>query len=174
MALPTLNGIAPPDIERAVDAVLQTLRDDPIVGQGGTQPVTILAEEGDYATSPEVMRAPNADQLPCIRLTLGDFSLKWETEGRHRGPLPFHFELWTAGTHYADRLRLMAAFIGAIFPQEQPRRDDVKRRFNTAGFTWTNTGERLQMGSTKRVSVGADQYAQVTTATYVMTFDVPT
>jgi hypothetical protein len=174
MGQPKLAAIPAVPEELAISAVLETLRDDPTIGTAGSQPVTILAPEGDRTLLPEVMPAPNADQLPAIRLTLGDYSMKWEAVGQHRGKLPMVFEVFSPGTHYADRFRLTSALIAALFPQDPDRKAQVKSRFNTAGFTWINTGEGLSMGGTKTLMIGDDQYCQRTNVTYWMSFDVPT
>lgn len=170
MADPQLAGIAAPPEELAVDAVLATLRDDPTIGSGGAEPFTVLAPEGDREWLPEVAVEPDST-LPIVRLVLLDEASRWESATSHRAILRLLVQVFTAGTHYGDRFRAIAALRSAIYPQDAARELAVRARLNEAGaLSWT-----LKSMGSKPLMLGDDQHAQRVEMALEILFDnIPT
>jgi hypothetical protein len=173
MPSPLLTNIAAPQEELAVDAILLSLRDDPLILQNAIQ---VQGPEGDRQTLPVLSQnrpnVPNPNEpgvLPLIRLFLGNYQSRWDTEGTHKGDLELRFELYAPGSHYGDRFRLWSVFLGAIFPQDPARRQIVKGR--TGSYI---TGEKLALSGSDTLYTASDQAVQLTKAVYVITFDILT
>jgi hypothetical protein len=170
MGDPYLNAIAASQEETAIDAIVQTLGDDPGLTSVGA---TIWSEngidEGARAKLPEVAASPKLSDIPLIRLIDGAQPLSWSSEGFHRGPLTLEFELF-CGRGYRARRRIIKAFIGALFPQDPTRRQVVKTRLGGSGVI----AEKFTMGGERRAWVNDTQDIQRIKATYILTFDDPT
>jgi hypothetical protein len=168
MPNPFLTAIPAPPEETVIAAVLATLRDDPVIVAAA---IKVEGPEGDRKTLPALggnqPNAPNLDNMPLIRMSLGDYPVRWQTEGTHEGTLTLNFDLFVQGTHYADRMRMWSAWHGALFPQDPTRRTLVKSR-----FLGLNTTERMGQGGSRTLFLGEDQYAQQFSTTFVVRFDI--
>jgi hypothetical protein len=176
MSSPILTTIPAPPEEQAIAGVLSLLRAGTLIQSAN---VKIQAPEGERAMLAKIKggkkdNAPDdLSELPLIRLSVGGYGTRWENEREHIGKLSLNFDLWAPGSHYGDRFRLWYAFHLAIFPAASNVLDAIIGASPNGTLPQLVSAE-LTQGSSETVTLGDEDFAQLTKATLALAINIDT
>lgn len=154
--------------EAAIEAALAALRAGENLAAAGA---AVVESAGDRRDLPRF--DVEAEDIPAVKLVAeGGYALGWQDNVSHGGRLTLRFELWSPGTNWRDRWRLVTAFrrdLGVGRPGSGGAMIDVLKEY---GAPDALVHAELVQGAHRTAARGDDDYATVTEVHLALDFDL--